>query len=504
MGSIPIQPYQVSHSFLRIEGISFPPLSKLRDPVRLRALMRTCLLTTDREPVLDRLSRLAARLLGTKIAAVTLLDDTHQWVKANVGLSDSVITTPVEESYCQHAVNRGEPFVVSDSRKNRYVAELPFTVSGLIGSYVGCPLILRDGHAVGALCVADAEPRAWSSEQVEILRELSVAAVAEIELRSALAESATRTREAEAARRELEESQQSLRDSEARFRRLADAAFEGVGVNDGKTFTEVNRAMAELFGYSIDEMIGMDPALCVPPELRDEVRATIRSGVPTYQTTGLRKSGERFALEVRVRVSHEHGRDIRISTARDISVQKKTEEALVERADEMASLSKLDELTGLSNRRGFLEQGKKLLEEAEKGETLTPVVFFVDVNGMKPVNDELGHEEGDRLLRDVADLLRATFRSYDILARLGGDEFAVLAACGEEGGASVATRLQQKIDRFNAREARHYRISVSVGSSVHRPGCAIDELLSEADERMYDAKRSSGKMRVVEPAKLSA
>ncbi len=74
--------------------------------------------------------------------------------------------------------------------------------------------------------------------------------------------------------------------------------------------------------------------------------------------------------------------------------------------------------------------------------------------------------------------------------------------------------MQQKIDRFNAREARHYRISVSVGSSVHRPGCAIDELLSEADERMYDAKRSSGKMRVAgrmdlgdglaEPAKLSA
>ena len=460
--------------------------------MRLRSLMRTGLLNSDREPVLDRLSRLAARLLGTPIAAVTLLDDTHQWIKANVGMGSDVMTTPVSESYCQFTVSRGEPFVVSDSRKNRYVAELPFTTSGAIGAYVGCPLILRDGQAVGALCVADAEPRAWSAEQVEILRELSVAAVAEIELRSALAESASRTREAESARKALEESQRSLRDSEARFRRLADAAFEGVGVNDGKMFREVNRAMAELFGYTVEEMVGMNPLLCIAPEGQEHVLAVMREGAQTYETTGLRKSGERFHLEVRVRVVEENGRTIRISTARDVTVQKTTERSLVERADEMASLSRLDELTGLSNRRGFLEQGRKLIADAEQGSTLTPLVFFIDVNGMKPVNDDLGHEEGDRLLRDVADLLRATFRGYDLIARLGGDEFAVLAACGEEAGATVAARLQTKIDRHNERANRRYQVSVSVGQAAHRAGRSVDELLAEADERMYSVKRASG------------
>ncbi len=508
MGSIPIQhskapaTYPASPSFLRIEGISFPPLSKLRDPVRLRALMRTGLLSTEREPVLDRLSRLAARLLGTQIAAVTLLDDTHQWIKANVGLSRDVMTTPVGESYCQFTVSRGEPFVVSDSRKNQYVAELPFTTSGAIGSYLGCPLILRDGQAVGALCVADAEPRAWSAEQVEILRELSVAAVAEIELRSALAESASRTREAEAARKALEESQRSLRDSEARFRRLADAAFEGVGVNDGKMFREVNRAMAGLFGYTVEEMVGMNPLLCIAPEGQEHVLGVMREGAQTYETTGLRKSGERFHLEVRVSVVEENGQMLRICTARDVTVQKTTERSLAERADEMASLSRLDELTGLSNRRGFLEQGRKLLAEAERGQMPTPLVFFIDVDGMKPVNDDLGHEEGDRLLRDVADLLRATFRGYDLLARLGGDEFAVLAACGEATGAAVAARLRAKIDQHNERAGRRYQVSVSVGEAVHTPGRSVDELLAEADERMYRVKRASGKVRG--GAKLSA
>ena len=348
---------------------------------------------------------------------------------------------------------------------------------------------------MGALCVADAEPRAWSAEQVEILRELSVAAVAEIELRSALAESARRMREAEAARKALEASQLSLRESEARFRRLADATFEGVGVNDGKAFREVNRAMAELFGYTVEEMVGMKPILCIAPEARAEMEKTIRSGVQSYESIGLRKSGEHFVLEVRVRILEEHGETIRISTARDITAQKKAERSLHERVDEMATLSQRDELTGLSNRRGFLEQGHKVLADAETGNTLTPVVFFIDVNGMKPVNDELGHEEGDRLLRDVADLLRATFRSYDILARLGGDEFAVLAACGEEGATSVAARLQTKIDRLNERGDRPYRVSVSTGAAIYQPGSSMDRLLAEADERMYVAKRASGKMR---------
>jgi diguanylate cyclase (GGDEF)-like protein/PAS domain S-box-containing protein len=491
----PLQACTPSHSHLSSDGSTVAPLTKLRAPALLRSLMRRGRDSTGHESSLDRLSRLAARLVGTKIAAVTLLDETHHWVEAHVGLDDDHLVTPVGDSYCQFVVDRREVFVVTDSRTHHDVSALPATTSGSVGSYLGCPLILRDGEAVGALCVADVGPRAWSAAQVEILRELSVAAVAELELRAALAESARRTREAEEARRALEASQLSLRASEARFRRLADASFEGVGVSDGKTFLEVNRAMAELFGYTVEEMVGLDPTCCVAPEARPALEEARRSGADTYETVGLRRSGERFLLEVRVRIVEEHGRTIRITTARDVTAQNKTVRSLQEHADEMTSLSQLDELTGLSNRRGFLEQGRKLLAHAETGGAATPVVFFVDVNGMKRVNDELGHEEGDRLLRDVADLLRATFRSYDVLARLGGDEYAVVAACGEQGSAAVATRLQTKIERFNSRAVRSYRVSLSLGASIYRGGSSLEQLLAEADERMYGAKRASEEIR---------
>ena len=76
----------------------------------------------------------------------------------------------------------------------------------------------------------------------------------------------------------------------------------------------------------------------------------------------------------------------------------------------------------------------------------------------------------------------------------------MLAACGEEAGATVAARLQAKIDRHNERENRRYQVSVSVGQAVHAPGRSVDELLAEADERMYKAKRAGGKMRLAAPA----
>lgn len=157
----------------------------------------------------------------------------------------------------------------------------------------------------------------------------------------------------------------------------------------------------------------------------------------------------------------------------------------------LRSMSVRDELTGLCNRRGFMELAAQQLDLA--GRSRSPaVLFFADLNGMKPINDQLGHEEGDRALVDIADVLRKVFRGSDIVARLGGDEYVVLAT-GVDG--TVATQLRaritREIDAFNALGSRPYRLSVSIGAALYDPAAPrpLEALVSEADASMYAEKR---------------
>ena len=219
----------------------------MKDPARVRALMRTGLVASDKVPALERLTRLAGRLFETPIAALSLIDASHQWIKASVGLDD-VREIPLSESFCKFSVESGQSFVVDDTTSHPVTALDATLRDGAIRAYLGAPLVLRDGHALGSLCVADHKPRRWSPDQIEMLEELARAAVAEIELRAALADSAARTAEAEAARQALETSELALRASETRFRRLSEAAFEGVFLNDGVRILEANRAGVEMFG----------------------------------------------------------------------------------------------------------------------------------------------------------------------------------------------------------------------------------------------------------------
>jgi diguanylate cyclase (GGDEF)-like protein len=155
--------------------------------------------------------------------------------------------------------------------------------------------------------------------------------------------------------------------------------------------------------------------------------------------------------------------------------------------EELFSLSITDPLTGLHNRRGFLflaEQQLKLAERNKSG----MVLFFADLDGLKWINDTLGHEEGDKVLIEAATVLKETFRASDIIARLGGDEYAVLTAdITEENSEAFTARLQSLIDAQNKQENRRYRLSISVGCSYYDPEnpCSLDELMTSADKLMY-------------------
>jgi diguanylate cyclase (GGDEF)-like protein len=146
-----------------------------------------------------------------------------------------------------------------------------------------------------------------------------------------------------------------------------------------------------------------------------------------------------------------------------------------------------DELTDLYNRRGFVTLAEHQLRVAARvGHQAC--VLFVDLDGMKRINDVHGHSEGDRALVETAELLRQTLRKSDLVARLGGDEFcAVLVDSSDESENAVLERLENAIETRNGRGDLPYRLALSVGSARFDPRAprTIDELLDEADRAMY-------------------
>lgn len=163
-----------------------------------------------------------------------------------------------------------------------------------------------------------------------------------------------------------------------------------------------------------------------------------------------------------------------------------------EEAEETVRLLAItDELTGLHNRRGFLSLAEHQLKVAVRSRRGL-LLYFADLDGLKWINDTLGHEEGDQALMEAAAVLKETFRASDILARLGGDEYAVLALeTSREHSTIFTARLQSLVDAKNREAGRKYRLSISVGESYYdsETPCLLDELISAADKRMYESKQ---------------
>jgi len=168
---------------------------------------------------------------------------------------------------------------------------------------------------------------------------------------------------------------------------------------------------------------------------------------------------------------------------------------MVEHELAILQIATLDELTGLTNRRGFEALARHSLGMCRRLQRSASLLFF-DLDRFKQINDEFGHAEGDRALIDFAALLRRTFRESDVVARLGGDEFAVLLtnAAHLERDAAL-DRLAFAVAAHNAQPGQLYALQYSVGcadfDAARHAGAA--ELLAEADRLMYRQKHAGRK-----------
>jgi diguanylate cyclase (GGDEF)-like protein len=174
-----------------------------------------------------------------------------------------------------------------------------------------------------------------------------------------------------------------------------------------------------------------------------------------------------------------------------------SEAALRKLSAEMQRLALTDELTGLHNRRGFLLLAEQGLRVARRSRARF-LLLFVDLDGLKQVNDTLGHKAGDALIVDAARVLNGVFRESDVIARLGGDEFAVFAVVdNSDTSAALGQRLQSRIAEFNQGADRAVPLSMSFGIEElsSEAEVSLEALVSKADRAMYERKREDAERR---------
>ena len=267
--------------------------------------------------------------------------------------------------------------------------------------------------------------------------------------------------------------------------RAADAFF--IYDAGGKIF-DVNRRACESLGYTREELLSLSmkevEAVILPEGIAGLWRRLASGESVTTEGAQRRKDGTAFPVEIRVCLLEEvDGRRLALSIARDIAGRKALEERLSYRAFH-------DPLTGLPNRALLMDRTEHALARAQRLE-IPLAMIFLDLDGFKAVNDSLGHDTGDLVLKEVARRLDSCARSSDTVARLGGDEFVVLVEDpGNERGATlVAERIRAELDVPFEVGRRELPVTASIGVAVWPgPGSGPRELLRAADLAMYRAK----------------
>lgn len=230
------------------------------------------------------------------------------------------------------------------------------------------------------------------------------------------------------------------------------------------------------------------------PELDDALQATIKQGVPFSPNFRIRRGdGEVRYIQARARINFDAaGKPVRlVGTNEDITEPKALQDTLELQANQ-------DYLTGLFNRRHFLEQGQlEFARMLRYGEALS--VFMLDVDRFKNINDTYGHKTGDIVLQKLSDVLRQTLRTFDIIGRFGGEEFAILLPETDPGKAyEVAERLREITSRTDVEleAGLLLRFTVSIGvATLKDKNTSLDMLLNQADKALYQAKEG-GRNRV--------
>lgn len=273
-----------------------------------------------------------------------------------------------------------------------------------------------------------------------------------------------------------------------------------VQLEDGRgRVVHVNPAYRDLFGLTHADLVltGTDGALLLehvgslsadPDRCAIIIDSLRRSHEPVAGDVIRLVDGRRLELDY-VPVLQGNRRQGQLWTFRDISDTERTREELEQATARHRTEVLMDPLTQLTSRRGFFELAPTYLKLARCARDQVRILFFVDLDDLKLINDQHGHAAGDEAICLVAQALRSVFRASDLLARLGGDEFIVLANMASAEVATVGQRLGARLRELGT-TATHAlsALSVSIGTAEYHAQMSLKELVSLADGAMYSAK----------------
>ncbi|NPU85002.1 MAG: diguanylate cyclase [Syntrophaceae bacterium] len=299
---------------------------------------------------------------------------------------------------------------------------------------------------------------------------------------------------------ERKAAEEALQRSEEKYREILENMWESYVETDLRgNLTFFNPAACAMLKYSPEELRGLNYQRIMDMETVPEVAETFgkvfRTGVglSLFECRLVRKDGVAVHVETSVNLRKDPtGKPVGFSgILRDISERKRFEE-------ELQRQSVSDAMTGLFNRRGFVALAEKQMKIAQRNR-MDIVLLFADMDGLKWINDNLGHRMGDEAIVEAASILKEAFRESDIIARVGGDEFVVLALGASLHHADAITgRFEECLRVHNAREGRDYKISISIGTVRCDPqeSSSLDDLMTRADTLMYEQKKQRKAQRV--------
>ncbi|MBB5391452.1 MULTISPECIES: bifunctional diguanylate cyclase/phosphodiesterase [unclassified Herbaspirillum] len=293
---------------------------------------------------------------------------------------------------------------------------------------------------------------------------------------------------------ERKEAAQALQEAERRYRSIFENAIEGVfqTTPDG-TYIAVNPALARIYGYrSPEDLIvslrDIRHQLYVEPDRRSEFMRLMEEhgSVSNFESRVYRRDGDIIWISENARAVYD---DAGALVFYEGTVEAITERKLYEA--EMRHQATHDALTGLPNRNMLHEHLQRAIHSARQKGGLTAVAF-VDLDQFKYINDSLGHQVGDELLKTVAQRLLSCLRDSDMVARQGGDEFVLVLQNQTEGDVGIAEVMQRilaAVSRPWQAGEREFHITSSIGVSRYpTDGKDVETLLKKADSAMYKAK----------------
>ena len=456
------------------------PLPRLESE-RIRALNDAHILDSGPAPDFDAVVALVRDILHVPICVVSLVDKNRQWFKAKCGID--VEGTSRAIAFCSYAILSDEILVIEDARMDERFSDNPLvTGSQQIRFYAGAPLLLSPGLALGTLCVLGTEARKLDPFEILILQRLA-------KVVTGLVRGHGRAHEAARLAGETREQARALALRERRFLQTERIArVGGWEIDLGTKTVSWSDEAYRIHGVAVGTPVDLDLALSAYSRTaRDRLEALLErslAGGTGYdeEFEFVAACGTRKWVRTVGEVEFYEGAPKRLfGTLQDVTERHRVEERLWRAAN-------FDGLTSLVNRNRFDEI---LHVENMAGGSISGMLM-VDADHLKDINDTLGHDAGDELIRVVAQRLRDAVGHAGTVARVGGDEFAVLLSDPIDYAAleTLASGILASMIPWHFFRGSTLKPIVSIGGAIRETTDTGEDLRQCADLALYNAKET--------------